>query len=494
VWRSQQPGLDEQLDAHRFGIWLDVLLDCGASVAAEKLAGVDIELVVAAVAQHVLVFDRAAVSPFTTTDGQEIGAGRSASDALACDIGDYVVESRLAESWDTISALLRLLDDEHHDYFQRLMRGCRSLSNSTPEADGFHDLLTDADQDMFDLAFDRERRRETQGYVTPAQARAFLQMARQLHLKGDTAPPRNPLAVAHFRATEWTAAVNEDASHASLRLPAASTPEAAAIDSAAAIGAVVDVLVEAGVLPQHPRALLGGADGTAPRLAGIQTHMQFVRLCDLAAYSTRTEEIAYLANAIVAGCSIQARAFTVEEASDATVAVCNLGLENWPVHWAAEGPGRIPPAVDAGTNLPEDFLSHHDLISVFQVGWTVLYTNVAMHAAEQLIQFLTKVRHSDRQTQASIDALRIELARHWRDGTPWHARDALDVILLLDMPAWAALLGLIAECPVLHGAIAASSGSRTRAVSASAFEFISDNHQIAAVHQFVESLPAALRG
>ena len=41
------------------------------------------------------------------------------------------------------------------------------------------------EQVMFDLAFDREQRREKHGYVTPAQARAFLQMSRQLRLGRD---------------------------------------------------------------------------------------------------------------------------------------------------------------------------------------------------------------------------------------------------------------------------------------------------------------------
>jgi hypothetical protein len=85
------------------------------------------------------------------------------------------------------------------------------------------------------------------------------------------------------------------------------------------------------------------------------------------------------------------------------------------------------------------------------------------------------------------------MTRHWQDGAPWRARDALDVIVLLDMPAWATLLGLINECPVIHAAIGTSRRSRTRAVSASAFEFISENRQIASIHEFMESLSKTLR-
>ena len=58
LWRAAQPGLDEQFDAERFGVWLEVLLEAGAAVAAEKLAGMDVELVIAGLAQHALVYDR----------------------------------------------------------------------------------------------------------------------------------------------------------------------------------------------------------------------------------------------------------------------------------------------------------------------------------------------------------------------------------------------------------------------------------------------------
>jgi hypothetical protein len=493
LWRSGRPGLDEELDGHRFGAWLEVLMESGATVAAQKLVGVDIDLVIAALAQHVLVFDRGAVSSFTTLDGEEVAPSRRPGDRLGCEVGSYLVEARRTDSWDAIAALLLFLDAERHDYFNRLMRGCRRLSSSTPEVDGLDDLLTDREQDMFDLAFGREGRREKQGYVTPAQARAFLQMARQLQLGKETTPLRNPVADAYFRAIEWTAPVDADANPESRRLPTVSGSPPAPTDCADAIAAVVDLLVEAGVLPQQPRALLDGSHGDAPRLARIRAQMQFARDCDHAVYSMRTGEFAYLANTIVAGCSIQARAFTVREASDAAAAICNLGLENWPTQWFAEKAGTISSAFDAGTTLPEDFLVNHDLISVFQVGWTVLHADVGMYAAEHLIHVLTDLRNEDLQIQAGLDALRIEMGRHWRDGAPWRARDALDVIVLLDMPAWATLLGLIDECPVIHAAIGASRGSRTRAVSASAFEFISENRQIASVHEFMESLAKTLR-
>jgi hypothetical protein len=491
LWRPAQPGLDEQFDADRFGLWLEVMMESGATVAAQKLADVDADLATAAFAQHVLVFDPAAVSPSAAMDGEEMPAVGAPNDALSCDVGGYLVVARRSDSWDAIVGMLTSLDAAHPAFFHRVMRRCRSLSNSRPEIDGLDDLLPDDEQVMFDLAFDRERRREQQGYVTPAQARAFLQMSRQVGPGRDTAPASNPIARASFRAMEWTTPA--DAGSGSARLPTASGATSAPEDSADAVKAIVDVLVGAGILPPQPRALLDGPQGRAPRLARIQAQMQFAGDHNHAAFSTRSQELAYLANTIMAGCSIQARPFTAQEASDAAVAVCNLGLENWSGHWLlakARGGSRI---VDAGTALPDDFLVGHDLVSVFQVGWTVLHDDVCMYTAAQLIGVLTRLRYDDREIQAGLDALRIELATHWQVGAPWHARDLLDVIMILDMPAWAALLCLIDECPVIHAGIGASQGSPTRAVSASDFEFISENSQIASVRAFMQSLPETMR-
>jgi hypothetical protein len=63
--------------------------------------------------------------------------------------------------------------------------------------------------------------------------------------------------------------------------------------------------------------------------------------------------------------------------------------------------------------------------------------------------------------------------------------------VMLDAPSWAALLALIDECPVMHGAVCASQ-RRCRAVDAAAFEFITQNSQIAAIREFLDSLPSAL--
>lgn len=458
LWRARAPGGDDEFDADRLGLWIAVLMESGAALAAEKLVGLDIELVIGGLARHAAVFDHAAVSSYTTLDGEDI-PGRASTGGPSSEIGGYVIEARRTSAWEPIVDLLAFLSAEHGDYFHRVMRGCVRLSNAGREEDGFHDLLEDDEQEMFDLACEREARREGQGYVTPAQAHAFLRGGRDLQLDAER-PPRNAIARAYFRAVESTLTPDADASLPSASALPESDADAPPRMEADGVAEFVEVLRNAGVIEPPPRALLGAADHQTSRVSLIQKYVVSHPGC--------AEELAYLANAIVAGCAIQGRPLTIQEASDAVTATSNLGLENWPPHW-----------------------SDPDLVTAFQVGWKIVHRDVCIYAAEQLIDVLRGLRCSDRDIQRRLDGLRRELMQHIRDREPWRARHALDVILMLDQPSWAALCALIDECPVIHAALSASR-QRCRAINPSHFEFISQNSQIEAVRDFMASLPSAL--
>src|SRR5215472_920631 len=45
LWQAGRPGLDEQFDADRFGVWIEVLVESGAAVAAQKLARMEADLI-----------------------------------------------------------------------------------------------------------------------------------------------------------------------------------------------------------------------------------------------------------------------------------------------------------------------------------------------------------------------------------------------------------------------------------------------------------------
>jgi hypothetical protein len=473
LWRVDQPGMDEHFDAARFGHWLEVLADSNVALAAQRLAEMDVELVTAGLASHIAVFDPVVfLAPAEQGDDAILAAARERG--TSCEVGGYLVIARRTESWDAIVAVLLALDEAHSGRFHRVMRGCRRLSNSRPEEDGFHDLFGDSEQARFDLALAREGRREGQGYVTPAQARAFLQESRTVDQPLHTSRSRHPIFAAYLEATGRD---GDRRGHLQVALESTPIPESAdpstSNESASAVAAVLEMLVDAGAISEPPRALLTGSH-EEPSSAHLQAQMHFVRDHDEAAYALRTEELAFLANVLMVGCSVQARSLSPREASEGAAAVCNLGLEN------------------SRTSLSDGFLVDHDLVSIFQVGWSVLHRDVCMHAAERLLDALATLHCSDREIQIGLHRLRQTLTRYWRAGAPWHARDALEMLSTVDLPAWAALLGLIDEFPVMLANVSASPGAKLLSFDPSTFEFISENAHITSVRLFLESLPDAL--
>lgn len=471
LWRAVVPGRDEQFDADRFGTWLDVMVDAGVSSAAATLAAMDVDLLIAGFVEHIRVFDYAAVAPFITIDG-EVAPGAPFADGVRSEIGGYVVIAKRVDFWDPITAVLNALAEAHDAVFDRVMRGCCRLSSSRPEVDGLDDLLTTNEQAMFDVALDREARNDAQGYVMPAQARTFLQMSRRIDLRQAAVPPRDPVTAAYFRDVEaqTTTAPAQSLAHDAVKPAPEPSPEA--------VNAIVELLHDAGVIPRPTRALLEAPqDSQAPRLARIRAELEIANVRNPDADATRNAELAYLANVIAAGASIQSRPVRSEEATDAVMAICNLGLENWPDRW-----------------LPsEPMLIRHDLVSVFQVGWTVLHEDVCMCAADQLIGVLATLQCIDSDIQHGIETLRKTLIRHSRSGAPWDARPAFDVLTALDTPAWAALLGLVDQLPTMHAALGATLTGATSRIEITAFEFISENRQIQQVRQFMQVLPGRLR-
>ena len=557
LWRPTRPGRDGQLDVDRFGEWLEVLVDAGHSVAARTVAALDTNVVVAGLSRYVRVFDPGIFEPTAQSDDElmdrqeamhegdvidvdeamhakSMHSGNaptqdSSGDRIECEVGGYIVRARRADVWDAIVTLLVALDAEHGNCFHAVMQGCRRLSNSSPEIDGLDDLPLAPEQHLHDVASERERRRSLQGYATPADARAFLQMARQPEHARSRATvtgsmKANPIVAAYFRAVDEAPESSNESTRSPERLleSPASTPPAPrstdlhvdAIDVLESIEAVIGLLTEAGMMPERPRALLAAA-GTEPQSAGLtrlRQLMVFVRDRNETAYFRRHRELAFLANTLLAGCSVRSRPFTPQEASDAAASICNLGLEYWPARWpsvtmpdassprahgtanhlrqGSSGRAATPP----DTFPPDSVLCDHALVTAFEVGWSVLHHDVSLFVAQQLISTLDDLESVDRDLQRGFIALRRALVKHRDAGTPWLARDAAEVLAMLDVTAWASVLGLLDECPVLPAALTAILEGRTTTVSPTAFDFISTAAQIGDIRNFMRRLPDLLSG
>jgi len=472
LWRRTPAG-DEQFDLDRFGEWLEVLVDTGDSVAARTVAGFDRQLVIAGLSRYFRVFDPGTFEPTASsddepTDRHEMMNSEPTADVPECEVGGYLVRARRTDAWDAIVTLLVTLDLEHNHYFHAVMQGCRDLSNSRPEIDGLDDLLTAPEQHLHDVSIERERRRSRHGYATQTDARAFLEMARQ--------PSDKAIASINVVATAYFRAAREEPDSTSAGTSVGPPADGSHDDISTSVDAVIDLLTEAGVIPKRPRALLEGAneDHRAARLPLLRRLMEFARHHDEAAYLTRSGELAFLANTLLVGSSVQSRPFTPQEASDAAASVCNLGLECYP-----------------GT-LPSAFLLDRGLVTAFEMGWSMLYRDVSLFVADQLMSTLADVRRVDPDIVRGFRALQRQLSIQRAAGTPWLARDAADVLARLDAIAWISVRGLLDECPMLPAALTAVVEHRKTPVSPTAFAFISTTAQIGEIRVFMRTLPSLL--
>jgi hypothetical protein len=140
--------------------------------------------------------------------------------------------------------------------------------------------------------------------------------------------------------------------------------------------------------------------------------------------------------------------------------------------------------------MPDDFLAHCDLVTVFEVGWSILHEDVTQRVVQRLLATIDALRCTDAHTLLALHALARQMRAH-RD-TPWLASDALDVIAILDMPAWTSLIGLFGECPVVPQALVAIVDRRIGAIDVSAFDFIATKEQLEIIRTFLTRLPELL--
>ena len=466
LWQPSAGG-DDQFDERRFGTWLEALMNEGETVAVGVIGAMDPDLAATGLSRYVRIFDPGVFEPTASSDDESPDVDAARATSLECEIGGYVVRARTSQAWDAIVGLLVTLADDRPDVFHTLMQGCRRVSNSRPEIDGLDDLLLAPAQLLHDVSIDREQRRTRAGYVTAGDARAFLQMARQCRSSdAGSLSSINAIAAAYFRALDADIAPSAQDS----RLDTQPERTSADPEVASSIAALRDLLSESEIAPAQPRALLGPAGREVPRLVPLEPLLVYVHDNDEDVYFERNREFAFLANALVAGCSVYSRPLTAQEAWNAVAGACNIGLEV------------------LSTTLPDDFLVDHDVLSLFEAGWRLLHTDVSMLVARRLIAILQELQSIDSPVQEDLYRLRRQLERNCDAGTPWLSQDALEALAIIDMPAWASLCGLLSECPVLPATMIAILDRRATSVSATEFECFTTREQIRRVHEFIAKL------
>ncbi|HEY3356978.1 MAG TPA: DUF6178 family protein [Polyangia bacterium] len=433
LWRSARPGQDETFDPERFALWLEIMLEAGEELTARKLVELPEDLVTLALHRHVLVIniDELAVemSGYEQDDDVLTMTEKALDSCLYHEIAEHRIISRRPDGWDAIVAVLTALDRDHHDYLQRLLERCCYVSSEWIEDNGgLYSVLTSEEMLETDAAADREDRRAREGFIAPSAAASFLSLARVTPLEElEKARVSDPVTRAYFRSYQPAVA----AAPAGARRPAPPAPPAM---TAAVLGELLK-----DELPDEARAtlLLGGRAGAADPAALFRGALEELRAADADLAAPRMQELSYLANVLVAGCSFGGRRFRAVEAVEAVVCACNLGLEHL---LRPAGPRRA--AEDARAVLARDGAD-----KLFRVGWHLLFRDVVLPAGRALAQLLAR-----RATSADLGRVAAAVRAAVDAGTPWTARGRLPAVAgVLDAPTLAAVTGLLGECPALAG-------------------------------------------
>lgn len=203
LWRAGPSDRSERLDAERFVVWLQVLLEAGDEAAARRLREIPEELLTAGLSAQLFVLELDALGhglAGASWDEAEV-AERVLDETLHLELDGYTLVARSDLGWDACIAALLALDVVDHDRVQRILERCRQATAEEleDEDDGLHPILRAQETIEVDAHADREDRRSQQGYVSLADARAFLALADQTALDDVDAVQEDPVTRAALR-------------------------------------------------------------------------------------------------------------------------------------------------------------------------------------------------------------------------------------------------------------------------------------------------------
>ena len=267
--------------------------------------------------------------------------------------------AREPDVWDDVWNALLLLDRDHHDRLRAILERCCDLSTEYISGQGglFQVLTADEMLDS-DVAAARDDRRVAEGFISPADARAFLAFARQ----GRGGDERDPITRAYFRGLEQTKApASRRASEARRGRCGAGRGGALAspadVRDLAALLREAEVIAPATVQPLAALAAGDSGDSTERQEAHVvaplfEQAMRDLRQRDPEQFDARVREVGYLVNVWIAGGAHEGRRPRPTEAMEVVLKTCEAGLRAQ----LAAGRGTADEAVAVLARTPADVL------------------------------------------------------------------------------------------------------------------------------------------
>lgn len=373
LWKNERPGQAEQFDPERFLVWLDVLMESGASFAAERVTALPEDLVTLAFHRRLLVLDIGALGreahDYDFEPHDDMLTGR-----LHEELDNHQLLAREEEGWDTLLALIMAMEREQPEFLQRILDRCAAMTREfIDDNGGLYEVLSSEEMLAADVAAERDDRRAEMGYIAPTAAAAFLKSAKAA---GDPYE-RDPTTRAYFR----TLSKSEPPPSSETLAPVSPgiPPEP---------NTLLPLLLEAGVIDDMKSPLLLNAGPANQAEEPVAPPPLFLRALHALGesepylFEKRHEELAYLANVLVAGASVQTRRLRPAEALRGAIATCNLGLE----HILAQGgPSRQKLDMDKrGFSV----LQRTSADVLFRAGWRELHQGALEPATKTALRLL----------------------------------------------------------------------------------------------------------
>jgi hypothetical protein len=198
LWQAS--GRTEAFDHARFPTWLEVMFEGGDELVARRLAELDEEILAAAFSGQLFVLDAETLGIGMAGAGShEAELAEKALDAcLYLELHDYTLVARRSRGWDAVIGALLALDQRDHELVLRILDACRRASTEFIEdSGGLYETLTASEAIEEDARAGRDDRRAVRGFVSRADALAFLKLAESP--PSDAPAGRDAITAAYFR-------------------------------------------------------------------------------------------------------------------------------------------------------------------------------------------------------------------------------------------------------------------------------------------------------
>ncbi|MFT3925943.1 MAG: DUF6178 family protein [Myxococcales bacterium] len=314
LWRADAPGADERFRPARFALWLEVLSEAGDEFVARRLAGLPRELLILAIHRLVLVLDMDGLAE-ELCEAEEDDAVATEK-ALECGLYEewegFRLIARDARVWDVLWSALLSLDRDHHELLREVLERCAAMDQEYVEDNGgLYDVLTSEEMLEADVSGERADRRAEHGFVSPADARAFLALARS----GRELEQRDAVTQAYFRGLS--------------RAPRAELQRPVQERASPAVTELLRLVGPSEASPAHPLLPTRGTrteESTEPSL--FRAALLELGRTQPQLGAERLEELAYLANVLWVGSAHTGRQPRPIEALERAMETCDAGLRS----------------------------------------------------------------------------------------------------------------------------------------------------------------------